>query len=349
MGPLKLSIIMPNYNHAQYISEAFDAIAGQSWKPFEVIICDDASTDNSVEVIEKIVKNSPIVKLLKNEHNIGVTNSVNYALKHVSGDYLYIVSADDKILPGFFEKSMKLLTQYPQAGICSTLSFIMDKQGRRKGFILNPIVSTKPCFFSPEKVRDIFLKQGCWIYGVTSIMRLDYFRANGGYRPELYSFCDGFIEDLLALKYGACFIPEPLTSWRRLGNNYSMTISNKPEIYTKLIENATSLMQTKFSDIFPQEYVEAWRRQNYFYLHYNIYKKISHEKASEVYSLAEQSGFLGRFWAWWLNRLFFLEEALVIWYLFFVFKRSPLRACLNRIRYFFIDCRYRVKERFSGE
>lgn len=347
MGPLKLSVVVPNYNHACYIAESLEAIANQLFKPFEIIVIDDASTDNSVEVIEKLVKDYPIIKFLKNKYNMGVANSVNYCLEYVSGDYVYITSADDRILPGFFEKSMKLLTQYPQAGICSAMSFIIDKEGRRKGFILNPIISRNPCYFSPEKARDIYLKQGCWISGISSIMRLDYFRANGGYRPELYAFSDGFLEQLLALKYGACFIPEPLTCWRRLSDNYSIAISSKPEIFSELIEKAASLMKAKFSDIFPKKYIEAWQRQNYFYLHYNIYQKMHQEKIKEISTLGKTEGFMGMFWAWWLQRFFFLEKVFVICYLFFIFKRNPWLACYNKVKYFFIRCHYEFQEKFS--
>ncbi len=286
-------------------------------------------------MIQRFIDKYRFVRLIKNDTNLGVVPSLNKMLALVSGNYLYCAAADDRILPGFFEKSMKLLTEYPQAGVCSAMSFVMDAQGRRKGFVLNPVISMNSCFLPPEKVRNIFLKYGNWIIGNTSILRFDYFKANGGFRPELYAFTDGFIEQVLALKYGACFIPEPLTCWRQVGVNYSAAISNKPEIYTKLIESAVSLMQTTFLDIFPKEYVDAWRRKNYFYLHHNIYKNMSQEKMAEISVLGKTKGFMGKLWICCFNGFYILEKAIYLCYLFFIFKQNPWLICYNRITIFF--------------
>src|SRR4051812_21669960 len=119
MSRSSLSVVMPNYNHSHYIGEALEAILGQTFRPMEVIVVDDASTDNSVEVIEQFVRRDSAVRLLRNEQNSGPVPTVNLGLKQASGDYVYTMAADDKILPTFFEKSMNLLAQYPQAGLCS--------------------------------------------------------------------------------------------------------------------------------------------------------------------------------------------------------------------------------------
>lgn len=349
MKSLKLSVVMPNYNHAQYIKEALATIVGQSFQPYEVIICDDASTDKSAEIIQEFADRYPFIRFIRNQTNLGGFESANMLIDMVSGDYLYTASADDRILPGFFEKSMNLLMQYPQAGISSALSFIIDEHGRKKNLFLAPIISKNPCFYSAEKVRDIFLKRGSWIVGLTTILKLDYFRENGGYMSELCSFADGFIEELLALKYGACFIPEPLTCWRQLGDNYTMATSNNPETYAKLINNVTSLMQARSSGIFPKEYVEAWRRQYTFYLHYNIYKKMHREKIAEISILGKTMGFIGKLWVSGFKLFFSLERVLILSYLFFVFKKTPWRMCRNRIISFIIRCRYEFQKSFTKE
>lgn len=340
MKPLKLSVVMPNYNHGRYIAVALEAIVSQSFKPSEVIVCDDGSTDDSVEIIRGFADRYNFVRLIKNDTNLGAFAAHNKLMSLACGDYLYSAAADDRILPGFFEKSMRLLTRYPQAGICSAMSMVIDEEGRKNGLVLNPVVSARPAFFSPDKVRAIFSKQGSWIYGVTTILRLDYVRANGGYRPELYSFSDGFIEELLALKYGACFIPEPLTCWRRLNSGYSMTVGSNPELYGELIKKATFLMQAEPSQVFPSEYIEKWRRQNSFYLQRGIYRQAALKKRERISASVMGKGFLAKLKAGWFKGLLFLQEAFVSVYLFFIFKRNPWRTCNNRIRHFFIKRRY---------
>ncbi len=122
----RLSVIMPNYNHGSYITEALEAVVRQSFTPFEFIICDDGSTDNSVEIIQEFADRYPFIRFVKNEKNLGALTTSGRLFELAKGDYIYPAAADDKILPGFFEKSMRLLVEYPQAAICSTLSFIID-------------------------------------------------------------------------------------------------------------------------------------------------------------------------------------------------------------------------------
>lgn len=319
MKSLKLSVIMANYNHGQYIKEALTTIVEQSWRPFEVLICDDASTDDSLEIIRGFADKYPFVRFVKNQTNLGVAASFNRLVDLASGNYLYTTSADDNILPGFFQKSMNLIAQYPQAGISSGCSFIIDKKSKKTNFITIPMVcSGKPCFFPPEKVREIFLKQGNWISGHSAIVKLDYLRSCGGYKPELYSFQDNFVYQVLALKFGACFIPEPVTCYRKLASSYSMAITNNADISNKIIENGALLMQTAFSDIFPKAYVESWRREHYFALRYNIYKQTHKNK---------------------IKRFFFFV------YLVFVFKQNLWSRCYNKIRCFFIIKRYDFKRK----
>ena len=128
-----LSVLFPNYNHARFLPESLGAFLAQSYRPVEIIIIDDASTDNSVEVIETFARREPRLRLIRNERNMGVVPNMNRLVEMASGDYVYLSAADDKVLPGFFEKSMALLSQYPQAGLCSTVGRLIDKDGKDKG------------------------------------------------------------------------------------------------------------------------------------------------------------------------------------------------------------------------
>jgi glycosyltransferase involved in cell wall biosynthesis len=111
---------MCNYNYGRYIGDAFEAILSQSYSPAEIIVLDDGSTDNSVAVIEEYAKKYVSIRFLKNEKNMGLNYSINRCLEASSGEYIYWAGSDDKVLPGFFEKSTNLLAQYPQAGLCCT-------------------------------------------------------------------------------------------------------------------------------------------------------------------------------------------------------------------------------------
>src|SRR6266446_3649184 len=110
-----LSVVVPNYNHAKYLEVSLSAILRQSLKPLEIIVLDDASTDNSVEVIRRFAAQNPLVRLVQNEKNLTVVPNLNKGVDLARGEYVYIAAADDEVLPGLFEHSMALLGKYPQA------------------------------------------------------------------------------------------------------------------------------------------------------------------------------------------------------------------------------------------
>ena len=223
MGRPGLSVLMPNYNHSGYIGEALSAILKQSYKPFEIIIIDDASTDNSIGIIQEFAEHNPSVRLIVNEKNTGVVDNLNRLLEIARGDYVYFAAADDKILPHFFERSMDLLQRYPSAGLCSSLSLIIDEEGRNRGLHPSLIISNHETFITPEKVSNILNTAGLWVMGNAAILKRKALLDSGGFISELHSFSDGFIYQVIALKYGACFIPEPLACWRRMDSGYALS------------------------------------------------------------------------------------------------------------------------------
>lgn len=106
----KVSVIIPNYNYANFLNERIDSIIHQTYPIYELIVLDDCSTDNSCEVIKK--KLSEIkdikVKFIPNEKNSGLVFSQwQKGIREVSGDYFWICEADDSADPTFLETVMK--------------------------------------------------------------------------------------------------------------------------------------------------------------------------------------------------------------------------------------------------
>ncbi len=102
-----VSIIMPSYNTAKYISDSIESIQAQTYKNWELIIVDDCSTDNSIEVIQSF-KDSRII-LLKNQKNSGAAISRNYALREAKGKWIAFLDSDDTWVPEKLEKQIKFM------------------------------------------------------------------------------------------------------------------------------------------------------------------------------------------------------------------------------------------------
>jgi hypothetical protein len=98
----KVSIIIPNHNYALFVGKAIESCQNQTIKPYEIIVVDDLSTDNSIEVISKYP-----VNLIRQNHNSGVAAARNAGAINSTGDYLIFLDADDELAPTFIEETLK--------------------------------------------------------------------------------------------------------------------------------------------------------------------------------------------------------------------------------------------------
>lgn len=253
-----LSVGIPNYNHARFLHEQLESIFLQSYVPLEVIVLDDCSTDNSLDVLNSFACQHLNMQVMRNERNMGPTWTVNRLIELTKGEYVYLPSADDRILPGFFEKTMALLARNPEAGLCSATGYLIDEDGSRRGLRAFPIVSSKPQYFPPHDVRMILHKFGRWFEATSVIYRRDTLVAEGGYHNEIGSFSDTFANLVISLRHGVCYIPEPLTCWRQLRSGYG---SRVPGGWQGVLERGvyvTKLMRGEYGNVFPPEYVNTF-------------------------------------------------------------------------------------------
>ena len=109
-NPKKVSVIIPNYNYEKFIIERIDSILMQTYPIYELIILDDCSTDNSVEVIEEKIKDIKDIKVkfIKNEENSGgVFRQWKKGFDAATGDFIWIAEADDSAENNFVEELIK--------------------------------------------------------------------------------------------------------------------------------------------------------------------------------------------------------------------------------------------------
>jgi len=258
---LRLTVAITNYNHAQFLPAALEGILSQSVQADEIIIIDDASTDNSVEIIDSYAKCHRTIRLIRNNVNRGVIANSATLLELAAGHYYYAAAADDVILAGFIEKSLTLLENHTSAGLCSTLSYVIDKSGKNQGLLFgDPFNGRQVAYYvDPNNMRRLFYRHAPWFQGNTTIYRKNALVLAGGFRPNLGSFCDGFAQQVIALANGACFVPEPLAAWRRMPETYSRRIGMNPIAMREIRDAALGYMTGEYRGIFPRRYVRHWR------------------------------------------------------------------------------------------
>lgn len=114
-----VTVICLCYNHADFVIESLESVLKQTHSNVELIIADDFSTDNSVEVIQNWLKNHPEIQFLVNKENLGNTKTFNQGLKLSKGDFIIDLAADDLLKPDCIENQLKGFeeTSYENVGL----------------------------------------------------------------------------------------------------------------------------------------------------------------------------------------------------------------------------------------
>jgi len=242
-----LSVVMTNYNHGHYLNERIPSILSQLPLSSEFIIVDDASTDNSVSIIQKFVEGDSRINFIRNKKNLGVVFSANIAFKAAQGKYVTSLAADDKILPGFIDKTLQVLLDHPDIAICCSdcgLCFEGFSDKDPNAIETTKLLKTSESLhvFSPKKLPKIFRTTNFWIPGHTSIIKMSAIKKHGYLNKNLESLCDWFLFHSIALEEGVAYIPQTLAIWRQhnYNNNFSSTVQNdkkrKKSMYLQLFK-----------------------------------------------------------------------------------------------------------------
>lgn len=127
MNP-KISIVIPNYNHALFLKERLDSVFKQTFQDFEVILLDDASTDNSCNLLKLYAEHPKVSHVIFNSHNSGSTfKQWQKGIKLSKGDYIWIAESDDYCKLNFLEKIMMNLEK--GTDMCYCQSYDVNEQG----------------------------------------------------------------------------------------------------------------------------------------------------------------------------------------------------------------------------
>lgn len=122
---------MAVHNGAPFLKTAIQSILLQSFADFELIVVDDASTDETARILESYADNRLLV--IRNSENLGFTRSLNKALERASGEYVARMDADDISIPSRFEKQVEFLDGHPNVGLLGSAYNRMTLSGRRLG------------------------------------------------------------------------------------------------------------------------------------------------------------------------------------------------------------------------
>jgi glycosyltransferase involved in cell wall biosynthesis len=218
------TVILPTRNHAQYLPGCLDALFAQSLKPETLIVVDDASTDGTSGIVAHYMARHDLsmMQYTKNEKNMGVNAIVNGVVAEVETPYVFFTADDDLILPTFFEKSLTLLAQHPEAAFCCTRSYRLVQGAGLTRESSAADLDQLPRYYDPEECALLIRnRKRLIVEGNTVLWKREAFVSVGGYQPELKWYSDWLAILAGAFTFGMVHVPELLAINRLSATSYS--------------------------------------------------------------------------------------------------------------------------------
>lgn len=244
-----LSVIIPNFNHARYLEAALAAHLHQTAPPLEIIVVDDASTDDSCAIVERVAARHATVRLVRLPRNGGVNAAMNRGLEAARGDYVCFSAADDLVTPDFAARSLEALARHPTAGFCFSDAAVMI--GDTGAVRHSPLyLSHGPCMLSPADMRQFLARTTYHLPSHAILYRRDALLALGGFIEELRWVADWFANYVLAFRHGACYVPQVLAFYRISSDTYSARGARQADVQRDLIYRVLDLLESDaFRDV----------------------------------------------------------------------------------------------------
>jgi alpha-1,3-rhamnosyltransferase len=236
-----VSVIIPCYNHEQYVEECILSVINQSYKNIQLVVIDDGSKDKSLEIIQRLSAEHGF--MFKAQTNIGLSRTLNTAIKNYCiGKYISIVASDDFWHPDKIKLQVEYYEQNPQLGLVYSDAQVVNAQS---GFIQNFQMGAKTGNCTAEDI----IRGTCVIPALTVMIKRSILEDVGVFDEQtLVEDWDMWIR--ISLKYEIGFVNEKLAYYRIHGMNISSQVQlmmrHKHRVFEKLkVVNLSLYNKTK--------------------------------------------------------------------------------------------------------
>jgi glycosyltransferase involved in cell wall biosynthesis len=213
----EISVIIPSYNHAAYLAEAVSSVLTQSIAGLELIVVDDGSLDNSLDILAGFA--DPRLRVYT-QANQGAHAAINRGLRAASGSYLAILNSDDAYHPQRLEKLVEALKNDPETGLAGSYIQLVDQQGRPLGIKhgyqdCEPWLLENPgrSFRAGDDLRAALLTENYFATSSNFVFSRPWFERAGEFRPLRYTHDWDYALRLAELAK-VTLLPEPLVRYR---------------------------------------------------------------------------------------------------------------------------------------
>ncbi|MCK9309357.1 MAG: glycosyltransferase family 2 protein [Candidatus Cloacimonetes bacterium] len=237
----KVSVVVANYNNAQYLQKCLDSLLTQSYHDFEVLVFDDCSTDNSRQLIDTYTRKDKRFKLINLPQNKGIAYVRSICLSYCVGEYVAILDADDYSHPNRLLAQANYLDKHQDTVIVGSNYGVIDSNGKIKN-------RQKAIPTTDTELRWRLSIGNVYIHS-TVMFRKSAALTAGGYDPDIECSEDMDLYCRLMPLGKLASIPKLLSYWRTHNSSYSKREPGKilEGTYRVLANNAKQILNREIS------------------------------------------------------------------------------------------------------
>jgi glycosyltransferase involved in cell wall biosynthesis len=217
----KVSVIIPNYNHARYLRQRIETVLAQTYRDFEVILLDDCSTDESRSIISEYA-NDPRVRIEFNERNSGSTfKQWNKGMRLARGEYIWMAESDDYADERLLERLVKVLDEEPDVTFAYCRSWRITPDGQPNGFADSYLARFEPGRWAAdfrvdgrEECRNWFVFANSVPNASCAVFRKAVYDRVGGVDHSMCVSGDWKLWAAMAFEGRIAYVAEPLNYYR---------------------------------------------------------------------------------------------------------------------------------------
>lgn len=237
-----VSICIPVFNGAAFLSESLESVISQSYQFLDIIIVDDGSSDSSLTIAEDYAKKDDRIRVIKNPRNLGLVQNWNRCIELVSGDWFKLHFQDDIMEPNCISDMLEFAIHNNIGLVLSDRKYFYESEvnEKQKDFYERRLKKLdanieRTRFVAPEEIAEIFTENflGANFLGepIVGLLKKDRIAKYGDYDPQLSQICDFEFWLRISLNEGLGFVKKPLTQFRVHGS--SQTVRNAKDKKSK--------------------------------------------------------------------------------------------------------------------
>lgn len=217
----RVSVCIPTYNGARYLGETIDSVLAQEFADYELVICDNRSTDETSALCARY--SDPRIRYRRFEEFVGQAENWNRCLDEARGEYVIVLHADDVILPRFLARTTAVLDEHPEIGMVHCAVTYVDGAG-------TPFATNLPWgedrLHTQEELLRRLLLEGCIVNPSGVLVRRSVYETVGHFTEEILWSVDWHMWIRIALHAQTAYLAEPLALYREHSSNLTWQVMN---------------------------------------------------------------------------------------------------------------------------